>query len=295
MIANDLADRINNNEFKETFKIPTEDQLVNEYKVSKNTIRSAIKILVKAGLIYPVQGSGMFVRDKRKYNTVFLSGTRWITKDHPCQKITNKCLLLEIVQADDNLSQIMQCEVGTPIYYIERLRIVDDVPYAVEYTYYNKNIIHYLNKEIVEASIYSFIKEDLNISFGFADKYISSRKLTDKESELLELEKDDPAIVIEDNVYLSNGYLFNSSQIVYNYKLAHFFMTAEYRKKKSNQYTLLLNYFISFTFFNTLEASFPSTIVGWKLFLDFWEVIIQGITLLVSFTIFLSSKVNVCW
>ena len=35
MIANDLADRINNNEFKETFKIPTEDQLVNEYKVSK--------------------------------------------------------------------------------------------------------------------------------------------------------------------------------------------------------------------------------------------------------------------
>jgi len=29
-------------------------------------------------------------------------------------------------------------------------------------------------------------------------QYISSRKLTDKESELLELEKDDPAIVIED-------------------------------------------------------------------------------------------------
>ncbi len=159
----------------------------------------------------------MFVRDTRKYNTVFLSGTRGITKDHPGQKITNKCLLLEI----------MQCKKGTPIYYIERLRIVDDVPYAVEYTYYNKNIIPYLNKDIVEASIYSFIKNDLNISFGFADKYISSRKLTDKESELLELEKGDPTIIIEDNVYLSNGSLFNSSQIVYNYKLAHFFMTAE--------------------------------------------------------------------
>ena len=203
IIANDLADRINNNEFKDTLKIPTEDQLVNEYKVSKNTIRSAIKILVKSGLIYPVQGSGMFVRDTRKYNTVFLSGTRGITKDHPGQKITNKCLLLEIVNADDN------------------------IPYAVEYTYYNKNIIPYLNKDIVEASIYSFIKNDLNISFGFADKYISSRKLTDKESELLELEKGDPTIIIEDNVYLSNGSLFNSSQIVYNYKLAHFFMTAE--------------------------------------------------------------------
>lgn len=226
-IANQIADRINNNEFSETHKIPTEDQLVEEYKVSKNTIRSAIKVLMKAGLIFPVQGSGMFIRETRKYNTVFLSGTRGITKDHPGNHLINKCLSLEIIHADDNLAQIMQCEIGTPIYYIERLRIVDDAPYAIEYTYYNKDIIPYINKEIVESSIYGYIKNDLHISFGFADKYISSRKLTEKESQLLELEVGDPAIIIEDSVYLSNGTLFNSSNVVYNYKLAHFFMTAE--------------------------------------------------------------------
>ena len=131
-IANQIADRINNNEFSETHKIPTEDQLVEEYKVSKNTIRSAIKVLMKAGLIFPVQGSGMFIRETRKYNTVFLSGTRGITKDHPGNHLINKCLSLEIIHADDNLAQIMQCEIGTPIYYIERLRIVDDAPYAIE-------------------------------------------------------------------------------------------------------------------------------------------------------------------
>ena len=226
-IANQIADRIKNNEFSETHKIPTEDQLVEEYKVSKNTIRSAIKVLMKAGLIFPVQGSGMFIRETRKYNTVFLSGTRGITKDHPGNHLINKCLSLEIIHADDNLAQIMQCEIGTPIYYIERLRIVDDAPYAIEYTYYNKDIIPYINKEIVESSIYGYIKNDLHISFGFADKYISSRKLTEKESQLLKLEVGDPAIIIEDNVYLSNGTLFNSSNVVYNYKLAHFFMTAE--------------------------------------------------------------------
>lgn len=226
-IANQIADRINNNEFSETHKIPTEDQLVEEYKVSKNTVRSAIKVLMKAGLIFPVQGSGMFIRETRKYNTVFLSGTRGITKDHPGNHLINKCLSLEIIHADDNLAQIMQCEIGTPIYYIERLRIVDDAPYAIEYTYYNKDIIPYINKEIVESSIYGYIKNDLHISFGFADKYISSRKLTEKESQLLKLEVGDPAIIIEDNVYLSNGTLFNSSNVVYNYKLAHFFMTAE--------------------------------------------------------------------
>ena len=226
-VANSLADRINNNEFNETKKIPTEDQLMEEYNVSRNTVRNAIKILTKLGLLYPVQGSGMFIRESRKCDTVFLSGTRGITKDHPGNKLTNKCLSVEIVEADDNLAQIMLCEIGTPIYYIERLRIVDDIPYAIEYTYYNKNIIPYLDKEIIESSIFRYIKEDLKIPFGFSDKYISARKLTDQESQLLELEKNDPAIIIEDDIYLTNGTLFNSSQIVYNYKLAHFFMTVE--------------------------------------------------------------------
>jgi len=226
-VANDLVDRISNGEFNETKKLPTEDQLVEEYKVSKNTIRNAIRVLMKSGLVYLIQGSGIFIRELHKYNTVFLSGTRGITKDHPGKQLINKCLSLELIKADNNIAQIMQCQVGTPIYYIERLRIVDDVPYAIEYTYYNKDIIPYLSVEIVESSIYDYIKNDLHISFGFADKYISCRKLSEKESQLLELEKGDPAIIIEDNVFSSHGTLFNSSYIIYNYKLAHFFMTAE--------------------------------------------------------------------
>jgi len=50
-IADQLYQRIINNEFNETQKIPTEDQLIDEYNVSRNTIRSAIKILTKMGLI----------------------------------------------------------------------------------------------------------------------------------------------------------------------------------------------------------------------------------------------------
>lgn len=226
-IANDLTDRINNNEFSATKKIPTEDQLVKHYNVSKNTIRNAIKVLVRAGLVYPVQGSGMFVRELRKYNTVFLNRTRGTAKDFEGRSLVTKCFSIEIKNADNDLAQIMQCQIGTPIYYIERLRIVDDVPYAVEYLYFNKDIIPYLNKEIVETSTYNYIQNDLHISFGFADKYISCQKLSKKESELLKLNEGDPSIIIEDNVYLTNGVLFNASHVVYNYQLAHFFLSTD--------------------------------------------------------------------
>lgn len=62
MIVNDLQKRIMNEEFKENNKLPTEEKLMEEYAVSRNTVRNAIKILNNLGLIYPVQGSGMFIR-----------------------------------------------------------------------------------------------------------------------------------------------------------------------------------------------------------------------------------------
>lgn len=222
-IVKELHQRINNNEFSSSEKLPTEEQLMSEYNVSRNTVRNAIKILINLGIIYPVQGSGMFVRPPKRQGTVYLNSTRGVTTDHPGTSITNKVLHIEIIEADEDLSFRMKCKLGTPIYYLERLRIADNIPYAIEYTYYNKDIIPYLGKEIAEKSIFNYIKEDLKLSFGFADKYITADKLTKKQSELLKLEENDPAIVIEDNIYLVNGLLFNSSNIVYNYKLANFY------------------------------------------------------------------------
>ena len=56
---------------------PTEEKLIEEYGVSRNTIRNAIKILMNLGIIYPVQGSGMFVRAPKKKGTVYLKLDPW--------------------------------------------------------------------------------------------------------------------------------------------------------------------------------------------------------------------------
>lgn len=226
-IGQDLYQRIKNKEFLPNNKLPTEDQLIVEYSVSRNTVRSAIKQLTKLGILYPVQGSGMFIKEPKKTDTVYLNSTRGVTDDHANRNIKNKVLKIELLEADKELATRLQCKTGTPVYYLIRLRLMDEIPYAVEYTYYNKDIIPYLGKEIAESSIFNYIKKDLKLSFGFADKYISAKKLNAYESDLLALEENDPSIVIEDSVYLTNGVLFNVSEIVYNYKLAHFFMVAQ--------------------------------------------------------------------
>ena len=90
MIVNDLQKRIMNEEFEENHKLPTEEKLIEEYKVSRNTIRNAIKILINLGIVYSVQGNGMFVRAPKKKGTVYLNSTRGVTMDNPGNKIINK-------------------------------------------------------------------------------------------------------------------------------------------------------------------------------------------------------------
>mgnify|MGYP000755374060 FL=1 len=141
MIVNDLQKRIMNEEFEENHKLPTEEKLIEEYKVSRNTIRNAIKILINLGIVYSVQGNGMFVRAPKKKGTVYLNSTRGVTMDNPGNKIVNKLLDIQVIEADEKLSQQMNCKIGTPVYYLKRLRIVDGIPYALERTYYNKDIV----------------------------------------------------------------------------------------------------------------------------------------------------------
>lgn len=123
-----------------------------------------------------------------------------------------------VINADEDLAKQMKCDVGTDIYFLERLRYVNEEPFAVEYTYLNKNVIPYMSEEIAHRSIYSFIINDLKLSIGFADKIIYADKLDSESAQLLQLSENDPTLVIENTVFLTNGTVFEVSKVIHNYK-----------------------------------------------------------------------------
>ena len=105
---------------------------------------------------------------------------------------------------------------------------IDNEPFAIEYTYFNKDIIPYLNKDITDKSIYSYILNDLKLNIGFADKIIYADKLNLEDAEILNLKKDDPALIIENTVFLTNGEIFEVSKVVHNYKNAKLLKSANF-------------------------------------------------------------------
>lgn len=60
-----LRDRINSGAFAPGDRIPTENDLIREYNLSRITVRLALQALVDEGLIERKQGSGTYVTDRK--------------------------------------------------------------------------------------------------------------------------------------------------------------------------------------------------------------------------------------
>ncbi len=60
-LAQILRNQIKSNYFNSGQKIPSERNLMNQYKVSRNTVRQAVDILVQDGLLHRVHGYGTYV------------------------------------------------------------------------------------------------------------------------------------------------------------------------------------------------------------------------------------------
>ena len=89
-IRDDLASQISNGKFALGDRLPSEPELCEYYEVSMITVRRAISELVRAGLLYTVQGKGIFVSERRQ---VPASGgtVRFVRYDWPLD-ISNQIL-----------------------------------------------------------------------------------------------------------------------------------------------------------------------------------------------------------
>lgn len=65
-IADQLRRMIESGDLTAGTQIPTEDQLMEEYQASRNTVRGALKELAARGLVYTRHGKGTFVSERMR-------------------------------------------------------------------------------------------------------------------------------------------------------------------------------------------------------------------------------------
>lgn len=228
IIATEIENNIYSNDLPQGTKLPTVEALASEYKVSKSTIVKAIESLVSKGLVYQLQGSGIFVRRRNRDGYIDLNVTQGFTNSLKEFNITSKVLELDLIRANEEIAQLMECDVNEEAYVVKRIRYINNEIMCYEEAYYKKSIVPYLTKEIAKGSIFEYLKTAFNLKPGFSDRYLHLEKLDDNLANILNLETGDPAMVVLEQIYLPSGVSFNVSKLVYNYKNTQFFLQSSY-------------------------------------------------------------------
>jgi len=210
IIEQDLRIAILEGHLKQGEMIPSEADLCNKYGVARMTVRQAINNLLIDGYIYKHKGRGTFVtfnkKEIKKQDSSFLSFTNEMKLlDSP---VTSKLLLLEERVADEIIAVRLQINVGDPIYYVERLRISEDLPLAYERLFLPKSMYGELDSSVFAGSFYKYVQEKLEWRIRNCEYAIEARGVPEKVAELLHQKEGEPSLYLNSVTYLENGRAF---------------------------------------------------------------------------------------
>ena len=213
-IAFDIKEDILSEKYKPNEQLPFEKELCEKYNLSKMTVKKALDLLVNDGLIIKRRGSGTFVKDitekeiQRIIEKKQFSGLTTTSIGH---KVTSKVLEFKIINVTKEIADILKIEEDEFIYFVHRVRYVDDKAVVIEKTYIPLNLIPGMKLADVKKSIYGYIKDKLGLNIQSAHSTVRAMKSDELDRKYLNLEKDEPILEVERVAYLDNGKVFEYS------------------------------------------------------------------------------------
>ncbi|HFI0250566.1 TPA: UTRA domain-containing protein [Streptococcus suis] len=197
--------------------LPTENELMEIYSYSKDTIRKALSLLEMDGYIQKKQGKSSIVIEHGLMKEQYLSEikTAGELNNRSKHQIQTELTSLYIVQGQDDLMSTFEVDDKVDFYRVSRVRTIDGERLEYEISYFDRRVVPYLSKEIAESSIYRYLEEDLKLTISHSRREISFRFANEEEKQLMDLADYEMVVVVTSVTYLSNGQAFQYGTISY--------------------------------------------------------------------------------
>ena len=142
-------------------KLPSERELIEQWQVSRITIRRAIANLVQQGLVSTYQGKGAFITKKRKVIYTLSSPLTFLQDDLVRQgvQLSIKNIAFEPVTPSSKICKILQLSDNEPIAYLQKkLLLADNEPGCVDITYTLPEIGQQLETELKQNMTFPILE-----------------------------------------------------------------------------------------------------------------------------------------
>ena len=216
-IYKDLKQKIEEEEYPYQELLPSENQLVQTYNCSRNTIRRAVSRLVTDGYVQTLQGKGVRNIYRPVEQTAYTIGGIESFKESAIRNPKKgRSVVLQFMEltADQKISRRTGFPVGSELYYIQRLHFLDDKPLILNHNYFLKSAVPGLTPEIAENSIYEYLENTLHMTIVNSKRVMTVEKITQIDEKYLQMDVNDYncLAVISSHTYNSDGVMFEFTQ-----------------------------------------------------------------------------------
>jgi GntR family transcriptional regulator len=207
-LASRLEEQIRCGEIGIGSRLPSETALAQESGLNRNTVRQAIALLVRKGLVEKQRGVGSFVRrGDALYPVHELGRMTSFVDDFDVAGIEVDDVLLSRRQepADPALAELLDLEAGSAIVRIERLRLANRTPFVLEQEYFPYDQFHGLLKTEIRGSLYRLLVEQFGADLHHSVQTLRAVRPPRPVAEKLGIRGSIPCIFLESLAYTSDG------------------------------------------------------------------------------------------
>jgi GntR family transcriptional regulator len=175
---------------------PSESELSEYFQVNRGTIRHALQLLEREGLIYREKGRGTFLRRRRVEldlstlcsTTEDLKARGWIP--------ASRLLSLEKISPSLHIQRHLELSPEDLVWLIHRLRLADNEPISLQWSYIPVELAPELDQEDMTSSLYYILRNTYGHELQSGDQTVRTRSATSEEARLLEIEEGAPLFEI---------------------------------------------------------------------------------------------------
>ncbi|MCJ7624482.1 MAG: GntR family transcriptional regulator [Anaerolineaceae bacterium] len=183
--------------YKPGEKLPSERILSEELKISRMTVREALKILNNDGYIYTQVGKGTFVQDiLYKQDTVLTGFTEQMHKIN--HEVSSKVLEFSLQKVQPNVITMLEIGPNDLAYKLKRIRYANKKVLAIETAYIPSDLCIGLEKhDFSKESLYSVLRDDYGLKLVLAEQTVIASLAEDDEYRLFDIQSPDAVLRIK--------------------------------------------------------------------------------------------------
>jgi GntR family transcriptional regulator len=188
-------------------QIPGEQDLCDQYKISRTVVRQALKELEVEGVIIRRKGKGTFVAQPKISEGLVqkLTGFYQDTVERGLIPGT-QVLRQSIISVTEKIGRHLEIAPGSKVIDIQRLRFINNEPIQLVTTYIPEHFCPQLiHEDLCNQSLYDYMEKQCGLVLARAHRFIESVSANEIEAKLLDIERSSPLLMLDSISYLENG------------------------------------------------------------------------------------------